>query len=213
MNHPVRVVMSVALLVGALLFLQLRSHGEAVPLRKSLDSFPTAVGEWSGRESTIFDADVLNVLKVKDYLVRRYVDGGGRSLWLYIGYWDSTRKGVQPHSPKNCLPGAGWEPVEASLMTIPLAAPYGPITVNRFLIQKDREQQLMFYWYQSQGNVIASEFTGKIFMLKSAMLRNRTDTSIVRVSSQIYGSVPATSERLVRYVQSMYPQLNEFLPD
>jgi EpsI family protein len=213
MSHPVRVVVSVALLVGALLFLQLRSRGEAVPLRKSFDTFPMAVAEWRGREATIFDSDVLNVLKVKDYLMRRYVDDGGRSLWLYIGYWDTQRKGAQPHSPRNCLPGSGWEPVEASLMTIPLAAPHGPITVNRFLIQKDREQQLLLYWYQSQGSVIASELSGKIFMVKNAILRNRTDASIVRVSSPIYGTVPATSDRLVRYVQAMYPVLNEYLPD
>ena len=101
MNQGLRVTLSCALLVGALLFLQFRSYGEAVPIRKSLDNFPAVVGDWREEEGVFFGEAVLNILKVKDYLMRRYVDPSGRSLWLYIGYWDTQRKGAQVHSPKN----------------------------------------------------------------------------------------------------------------
>ena len=212
MNHPVRVVISVALLVGALLFLQLRSRGEAVPLRKSLDSFPTVVGEWQGRESTIFDADILNVLKVKDYIVRRYVDSAGRSLWLYVGYWDSQRKGVMPHSPRNCLPGSGWEPLEASRLDIAVAGLPDPLTVNRFVIQKERDQQVVLYWYVAQGRPVVGEVEARVAMMRSAMFRNRTDGALVRVSSAVHGSIAETTDRLVQYVQTVYPLLDAYLP-
>lgn len=120
-------------------------------MRQPLDTFPTTIGDWRGREATLFEGEILNILKVKDYLMRRYVDPAGHSLWLYIGYWDTQRKGAQPHSPKNCLPGGGWEPLEATRVSIPVAGPPGAIEVNRYLIQKDRDQQLVLYWYQSQG--------------------------------------------------------------
>ncbi len=186
MRQPVRVGLSVSLLIGALLVLHLRSSGEAVPIRKSLDSFPTAVGDWQAREGALLELDTLNVLKAKDYLMRRDQDPSGKSLWLFIAYWDSQRKGAQPHSPRNCLPGGGWEPLEASRVTIPLPPPLAPITVNRFLIQKDRDQQVV---------------------------RHRTDGALVRVSSPVYGGVQDTSDRLVRYIQAMYPILGEYLPD
>ena len=191
MRQVFRVALSAMLLLGALLFLQLRSTGEAVPVRHSLDTFPVKVGNWQGREATIFEVEILNILKVKDYLMRRYVDPTGRSLWLYIGYWDTQRKGAQIHSPKNCLPGGGWEP----------------------LLQKDRNQQLVFYWYHSQGEAIAGEVAARIAMVKSAIVRNRTDGALVRVSSPVYGSVQETSERLVTFVQTLYPILGQFLPD
>jgi EpsI family protein len=213
MRQVFRVALSAMLLLGALLFLQLRSTGEAVPVRHSLDTFPVKVGNWQGREATIFEVEILNILKVKDYLMRRYVDPTGRSLWLYIGYWDTQRKGAQIHSPKNCLPGGGWEPLEASQITILLPPPYAPITVNRYLLQKDRNQQLVFYWYHSQGEAIAGEVAARIAMVKSAIVRNRTDGALVRVSSPVYGSVQETSERLVTFVQTMYPILGQFLPD
>src|SRR5712664_4862771 len=90
-----------------------------------------------------------------------------------------TRKGAVIHSPKNCLPGAGWEPVEASFLTIAVPGPHPPITVNRYLIQKDRDQLLVLYWYHSQGHAIAGEVPARIAMVKNALVHNRTDGAIV----------------------------------
>jgi hypothetical protein len=122
MSQAARASVSLAILLVALLVLQLRSTGEAVPIRKPLDSFPATVGEWQGRRGTILGTDILSKLKLSDYVMRDYVDRGGRSLGLYIGYWDTQRKGAVIHSPKNCLPGAGWEPVEvrSSRLLFPL---------------------------------------------------------------------------------------------
>lgn len=209
-----RLVLSCSLLVGALLYLHFfHSAGEAVPIRKSLDSFPSAVGPWQEREASVFDVETLNNLKVKDYLVRRYADPSGRSLWLYIGYWDTQRKGAQIHSPKNCLPGSGWEPLEATRITVPLPPPYAAITVNRYLVQKDKSMQLVLYWYAEQGQAIAGEVPAKIQTVKSAIFRNRTDGALVRISSPIYGNVEATSDLVVKYVQALYPVLSDYLPD
>jgi EpsI family protein len=208
-----RALIACALLLGAVLVLQLRSTGEAVPIRRTLESFPTSLGTWRARDTSILAPDVVTLLKVDDYLMRRYVDGDGRALWLYIGYWSTQRKGAQIHSPRNCLPGGGWEPIEASRVTVPLPAPYGPIVVNRYLIQKDRDQQVVFYWYQSQGKAVAGELTAKIEMVRSAIARNRTDGALVRVSSPVTGGVAETTESLVRYVQALYPILADYLPD
>jgi len=204
---------SLTLLVVTLLALHLRSSTEAVPIRKTLDSFPNAVGGWQAREGVLLDLDTLNVLRPKDYLMRRDQDASGRSVFLFVAYWDSQRKGAQPHSPKNCLPGGGWEPLEASMVTIPLPQPFKPITVNRYLIQKDRDQQVVFYWYQSQGKAIAGEMAARVQMVKDSIVRHRTDGALVRISSPAYDGVQETSDRLVKYIQALYPVLGEYLPD
>jgi EpsI family protein len=212
MSQAARVSVSLAILLAALLVLQLRSTGEAVPLRKALDSFPTTLEEWQAREGTILGAEILGKLKLTDYVLRDYVDGAGRELYFYIGYWDTQRKGAVIHSPKNCLPGKGWEPVEASLVTIPLRPPHPPIIVNRYLVQRDREQMVVLYWYHAQGSAIAGEVPARIAMVKSALLRNRTDGAVVRVMSPVYGSARETSDRLIAYVQTLYPALGDYLP-
>ena len=214
MSASARLTVSYGLLLAALLLFHLRSTGEAVPPRKSLDAFPMALGEWRGGQESVLAADILNVLKVNDYVIRRYEDGAGHSLWLYIGYWASQRKGADIHSPKNCLPGGGWEPLEASRLTIQLPAPYAPVVVNRYVIQKERTLQVVLYWYQSHGKAIAGEVGAKLEMVRSAVLRNRTDGALVRVSGLVLDEDPdRTTERLVRYVQDLYPVLKEYLPE
>jgi EpsI family protein len=207
-----RAAVCVAMLVAALLFVQFRSHGEAVPPRQPLQTFQPVVAGWQPRESNVFTDDIQNVLKASDYVMRRYNDASGRSLWLFIGYWETQRKGAQPHSPQNCLPGSGWEPLEVSRVSIPLANGKS-LAANRVLIQKDQHQQLVYYWYQAQGTAVASELDAKLHMMKNAVLRNRTDGALVRVTSPIYGSVAATSTQLTTFVQALQPALSNYLPD
>jgi EpsI family protein len=208
-----RIFLSCGLLLGTLLFLHFRSYGEAILLHKSLDAFPMTVGGWQGQEGMAFEEDVLQMLRVNDYVMRRYVDPAGQSLWLYVGYWETQRKGAQMHSPKHCLPGGGWEPLEAKRVVIPLSGAPGVIEVNRYLIQKDQYQQLVLYWYQSHGQVVASEVEAKIQLVKNAIFHNRTDGALIRIISPVSGSVEETFERQASYIRELYPLLREFIPE
>lgn len=214
MSQATRVIASCALLLGTFLFLQLRPAGEPVPIRKPLDAFPTTLGAWHAGQGTILDATIVNFLGVTDYVIRRYVDGSGQSVWLYMGYWATQHKGAgEIHSPKNCLPASGWEPVEASRLTIALPAPSAPIPVNRYLVQKEQEMEVVLYWYQSRGRATASEVAAKIELVRGAIAHNRTDGALVRISSPVSGGVQETTHRLMTFVQTLHPLLNEYLPD
>jgi EpsI family protein len=213
MTSALRVSISALLLLTALAVLQFRSSGEAVPIRKPLDLLPAELGRWQSRQDTALEPQIINQLKVNDYLMRRYVHDSGQSLWLYIGFWATQRKGADFHSPKNCLPAGGWEPVEATRITIDLPGANPPITVNRYVIQKERSMQVVLYWYQTHGRAIAGEVGAKIELVRGAITQNRTDGALVRVSSLVAGNPQATTDRLVDYVRSLYPRLHEFLPD
>src|SRR5712691_7307747 len=138
------------------------SRSEPVPTRAPFATFPMALGDWQGRESQPLDKDTLAILGVNDYLTRAYYSGPRSAAGLYVGYWESQRQGGAIHSPLNCLPGAGWEPVSKTIVDIEVmssATAPAPrtISINRYLIQKGVEQQLVLYWYQSHGRTIASE--------------------------------------------------------
>lgn len=213
MRHAARLLISVAILASALLVLQFRSVGEGVQMRKPFDTFPEVLGAWRGVNDTTFDPDVLKMLKMSDYLMRRYVDASGHPTWLYMGYWQSQRRGSDIHSPRNCLPAGGWEPIESTQLTIPLGGTFAPITVNHYLIQKDRQMQVVIYWFEAQGHVVAGELEAKIQMVRSAIFKNRTDGALVRLSSPVSGTVPDTTERMTRQIQALYPVLREYLPN
>jgi len=208
----IRWVLSVSLLAMTLVYLELFNTTEAIPIRKSLDLFPANVEAWRAIESVPLGKEEQQILKVSDYLMRRYVDPRGRSLWLYVGYWETQRKGAQAHSPKNCLPGGGWEPLEASRLRVPIPARGSAIELNRYVLQKGSDRQIVLYWFESQGRPVASEFEAKLELVRGSILRHRSDGAVVRVSGIVADGVDETSDSLVKYIQAMYPMLNGFLP-
>lgn len=207
-----RFIVSLVILLGTFLFLHQRTSEDAVAITRPLKDLPASIGDWRAREFSPFDDKTLEILKLSDYANVRYADPGGRSLWLYIGYWGSQRKGAQIHSPKNCLPGSGWEPVESSTLTIPLASPAPPITVNKYLLQKGGSRELVLYWYQSRNTVTAGEIPARIQMVKNSLFSNRSDGAIVRVTSSVAGSVEATTQVLTEYIRQLSPVLQQYLP-
>ena len=74
------------------------------PAAQALSAFPASLGEWQAREAPSWTATRSRSFRPTDYPVRREVDLAGRTLWLYVGYWDSQRKGASPHSPKKLSP-------------------------------------------------------------------------------------------------------------
>jgi EpsI family protein len=191
-----RVLILFALLVSAAAYIAKATKAEQIPIRQRLVAFPRQIGDWQGHEAADIEDSVLAVLGVDDYLNRIYSDSKRRNISLYVGYYQSQRQGDTIHSPMNCLPGAGWNPVERGRITIPVtrgwALPSSPdsgppqaIEVSRIVIQKGLDKQIVLYWYQSHGRIIASEYWAKIYTVIDAIRMNRTDAALVRLISPI----------------------------
>jgi EpsI family protein len=187
------------------------SHGEPVPLRQTFDQLPMSMEGWQGQNEPL-EARIVTALGVSDYVSRAYTNGVGQPVDLYVGYYQSQRTGETIHSPKNCLPGAGWEPVRAGRLTIPIAAAPA-IVVNEYLVEKGPAQYLVLYWYQAHGRVIASEYSGKAWLVFDAITRNRTDEALVRVVTSTRNGEGRARAQAVEFVQALYPRLNSFIPD
>jgi EpsI family protein len=207
------VVLSLCLLAGAVL-VGWRSVTENVAIRRSFDAFPMTIGSWTGRVAPDFDDRVLTVLGVDDYVNRVYLDATQYPLGLYIGYYESQRQGDTIHSPLNCLPGAGWQPMKQARMSLRVRDGNSPrdIEVNRVLIQKGLDKQLVLYWYQSHGRVVASEYWGKVYLVVDAIRFNRSDGAMVRVVAPIGDSETEAERRAVQFVETMFPLLGTYLP-
>ena len=214
-----RLLITSALLLAGAGYLQHATRAETVPARQPLATLPVHVSDWTGREGAPFEKNILDVLGVDEYVNRMYVSGRAPYIGLYVGFYESQRQGDTMHSPLNCLPGAGWQPVRQNRTTLTVADTSGaprPITVNQFVIQKGLDRLLVLYWYQSHGRVVASEYTSKIYMVYDAMRLNRTDGAMVRVITPITGASAAdedaAAKRAAAFVQSLFPSLSGVLP-
>jgi EpsI family protein len=168
------------------------------------------MGNWKGQEQPLPE-QIVQAAGVSDYTNRVYVQPSNPPVLLYIGYYVSQRTGDTIHSPKNCLPGAGWNPISAGYATIPLTTAR-QIVVNDYIIQKDLNKQMVLYWYQGRGRVIASEYAGKFWMVTDAISRNRTDGALVRLVTPTNDGEAKARMRLISFAQSLFPDLDAIIP-
>jgi EpsI family protein len=177
-----------------------------------------ALGQWRGRALPDFPQAILDVLGVDEYLNRLYTTPNGVPVSLYVGYYQSQRQGETMHSPLNCLPGAGWIPIEQRRIHVPVRdqGVNREIEVNSFVIEKGLERQAVIYWYQSHGRVVPSEYWGRIYMVLDAIRSNRTDGALVRILVPIgrdeAESAGAAEQTAVTFVQTLFPVLSAYLP-
>jgi len=196
-------------------WLQVRPHSEPVLSRRPFSEFPLSIAErWQGKEFEL-GARELYWLKPTDYMMHAYVEtqdeGAPVPVWLYIGYFHSLRGGAAYHSPKVCLPGAGWQIVETEEIPVQVQGTR-TITINETLVRKGLDQQIVLYWYQDRGRVIASEYWARGYLIWDTMLTHRTDGAIVRLSVPVTRTPEDASQHGLTFLHDLWPLLTEYLP-
>jgi exosortase D (VPLPA-CTERM-specific) len=187
----------------------LAGRTEVVPARESFLDFPMVIGDWRGA-SLAMEKQYVERLRFDDYVLADYRKPGDSSVDVYIAYYRSQRKGQSAHSPKTCLPGGGWE------ITSLRAVEVGPaLLVNRAVIQKGDERQLVYYWLKQRERVLTDEYLVKAFLFWDALTRQRTDGALVRLITAVRSEADETAadRRLLEFAKLVHPMLKRYVPD
>jgi len=215
MTARVRNWLPAGILMLGLLLVKQGSRQQRMPLRAPLDrAVPAVIDGLPSRDYEI-PADEQAVAGMSAYIMRAYaVDPAAEAtpaFSLYVSYYDSQTQGRTIHSPKNCLPGAGWEALASTSEVIHAGGER--ITVNRYLVQRGEDQALILYWYQGRGRVAASEYGVKWDLLRDAALRGRTEEALVRVMVPIDAGEADALERATRVSASVIPAVFLAMPE
>src|SRR4051812_48935638 len=207
-----RALVLAAVIVAAGVYGGRTADHDAPVARVPLAALPRTLGTWAAVQDVPLDAAALDVLRVDDYLNRVYADAAGRRINLYVGYYASQRQGDTIHSPQNCLPGSGWQPIDSSRVTLDVDG--RPLPVNRYVIERNGERQLAYYWYQGRGRVIANEYANKFWLIVDAARLHRSNGSLVRVMEPIgRGSAADSADAsTLAFVRQLVPGLERYVP-
>jgi EpsI family protein len=210
----VRFAVAAVLIGSTALYLHGRGQDWPSPPHLQVTDFPSAVGDWRGGDALPFSADTLQVLGPGEFMERIYQRPRQPGVDLFLAYFPSQRMGDTIHSPRHCLPGAGWEPTESSLLQL-TEADGKSITVNYWVIAKGDQRQVALYWYQAHGRVVANEYRAKFYQVWDAMRLNRTDGSLVRVITPVTGteSLDSAKQRAVAFSEQLLPMLGSYIPN
>ncbi|HEX6641893.1 MAG TPA: EpsI family protein [Thermoanaerobaculia bacterium] len=202
------------LLAGATMTVGIDTQKE-MPLRTSLeDALPRRFANFEGRDVTLA-AEEVQVAGVSEYLFREFIPDAeagdpATSFSVYVGYYDSQTQGRTIHSPKNCLPGAGWEALQSERVTIETTE--GPRVANQYLLQRDEQQALVLYWYQGRGRVESNEYLVKAQLLRDAALRGRSEEALVRIVVPITTDIAAARSLAVDVAEQLMTAVDRALP-
>ena len=215
LSNRAAIALTAVLLLQGGAYYAVASRPEVVPNVAPLDTFPQEIGRWQMVREFAMEQEVLDVLKADDTLNRVYDAGagGGEQTALFIAFFRTQRAGQMPHSPKNCLPGSGWAPVESGYESIEIPGRAEPIQVNRYVVQHGDEMNVTFYWYQNHKRVIASEYEDRLWLIADAIRYNRSDASLIRVSVPVRNQKVDAADRVgVEFIRSLFPVLTQRLP-
>ena len=198
-DKMLRFFIAISLLLGCAAANNSFSHVEDRQQQNRLAEFPSRIGDWTAFDEQKMDQRALSELLVDDYLMRSYENGEGKSLGLYIGYFAKQREGKQVHSPRQCLPGSGWEKISHEEHVLLINGREARVNVD--IMRKGNSKEMYIWWYQGRGRIYASEYRNKIYLLWDAAFKRRTDGALVRVNSSIRSDTEDTRKALLGYMR------------
>jgi len=210
-----RALVLLVLLLSSSSLIAYASRSKVVIAGVDLEALPFEIDRWTGVSAGRFDDRTLAILGADQYINRTYRSAMPGPISLYVGFYASQREGDAMHSPLNCLPGSGWEPLEQSRATLPLSADSSrplPVEVNRLIVQKGAVRQLVLYWYQAHGRVVASEYASKALTILDAISMNRSDGAIVRIMVPVAQDQSAPDAAARQFAAAVFPHLTAALP-
>lgn len=208
------VVATVIVALGVAAELTVPERPEIPPARPIFATFPNNLGAWAGTPDTL-EPIYLQALQLDDYLLMNYREADGVPINLYVAYYKSQRSGMSVHSPKLCLPGDGWEIHSFERYRLPRDQGRAPLPVNRVLIEKGGQRQLVYYWFMERGRRLTNEYTVRWYLFWDALVMNRSDGALVRMVIPIpHDGTEAEADReLRRFFASSEGALERYIPD
>jgi EpsI family protein len=214
MISKVRVIIIITLLAATWYTLQTTSQVTATPIKKSLSFFPHQIADYHLSNSFQSSAGVIEMLGVDDYIQYNYIDEANTYINLYAGFYKAVGVSGSYHSPKNCLPGGGWgiDTIKKVVLETGIENKKQSI-VSEMLIRNGAEYQVVLYWYQNRGRIIASEYWEKIYLVLDALFKGRRDGTFVRIMTVAQdGDIKGAEARIKSFAEQVMPLLDQYLP-
>jgi EpsI family protein len=193
-----------------------------IPPRDEFQSFPLELGEWACHEPEEMTAKVLRNLGVTDYLICAFErPRPHQRVGVYVGYHATQVREEgggagenSIHPPKHCLPGSGWDIIDQSVVDLEMPGlPGGGGQANRMVIARGEARQLVYYWYQSRGRVIAEDWKKVLYVGVDRATQGRTDGSLVRFTIPILRGDEEPAEAAFRdLAPRIIGRLPEYVP-
>ena len=174
--------------------------------RIDVAQFPLAKGDWTARTLPI-EKGVIAMLDPDAIFNALYVSPGGGRVDLFFSYFagSNVRSGI--HSPRNCMPGAGWTIERTEPHDIQFG--HGVIPASRMYVRYAGDSRVVDYWYITRHGETSNDYSRKLFMMLGALSFEPADVAFVRFISS---SDPASVAQLESFEAEFIGEIYTLLP-
>jgi exosortase D (VPLPA-CTERM-specific) len=168
---------------------------------------------WAVQEQPL-NTNTEQVLGADDYIVLDLMSPEGEHFNLYTAYLMAQRNGQSWHSPRQCLPGGGWDFEVQEIVPAGEGNAMGH-PFNRIVMKNDQVRYLVYYWYNQRGRNIADEIWMKVVLMYDVATTQRSDGAMIRLMTPIHPdeTVADADARLAGMYQDLQPKLPTYIPE
>jgi len=206
---------ALALVAAALgILMPTRAMGGTSPSRADFGEFPTNVGEWQGRRDTLQPV-YLDSLQLDDYVLIDYHTADRLPVNFYSAYYATQDQTRHVYSPRDCIPGGGWEVQKIEQRMFPRADAPGAFPINRAVIQLGTNRQVVYFWYQERGRHLTNDYMAKWDLFWDALTMHRTDGALVRFVAPVPKGAEDSKadETIMALANQIVPTLDRYIPN
>ncbi len=181
----------------------------AAPDTVVIHDFPMVVQDWTAEELPISDEEYA-ILETRNAFARMYTNASGAQVMLYIIYSQHNRRVAHP--PEICYSGGGATITKKYPHTVSTQTP-APLVVNKVVIDEQRYQQIMYYWFKIGDAYTPSYWRQQILIALKTLSRRPSSSAMVRVTSIVQNDDPqSTMELMDAFVTTIMPLIPQYLP-
>jgi exosortase D (VPLPA-CTERM-specific) len=213
-SRPIMAAIAIGGLLATLGLSQFASTDSLIiPARQQFASVPQEFPGWQAQILPI-DPSVAAELAADDTIVVNLTSPENKFVNVYLAYLDAQRDGRSWHSPRQCIPGGGWQIASHDIIKR-TTADGRRMAFNRLIIRQRDHEQLVYYWYDQRGRKVANEFVMKFWLIYDAVTKKRSDGAMVRLTTPVINAagVAEADRILLDTMARMETFLPEYVPN
>lgn len=209
---PVAFLVAIFLFFSSALVVYIKPDETIQVKEQPLSSALSLINNWQVTGKVPLQAGVVDALELDDYLYQNY-SNGNQNVNLYIGYYLTTGKVGAAHDPLVCLPGQGWLVKQRGTGSFkPSDGAGNTISFATMVVERNGEQQLFLYWFQTYDKAVAGTFAQKLVSLTNKVQGLGQDNAFVRLSCSMSGNTEQQCMQILTdFTRVFYPEFLNYI--
>jgi len=186
--------------------------GIAHAMKRSLPSeqanpyvIPVNIGPWKGRNIDCDMQSLRTIIGAQDVIFRSYGNGID-VIVLYIAFYKDVDSADNVHAPEVCYTGQGWLIAEDDI--VPGRLGISRARVNRLVIQKAGEQELVYNWWQTGKMIIPRNSCNRFYQMFLSFTGRNPSTIWVRMSKDLQRDLRLEEQSMIGFCKDLMPFLH-----